>query len=300
MVTKLVDDYKAIKMKFAVLVSNTLQSLKAHKVSLQDLKLVIKTYLSENEVLRLFANAESLNNMFSEHLFNYWSFFDYELLAVIIESCCMELKSKLDAYIATFNEYCKRRCSEVPTSFMSKAEGEQYFTLTVKLSKELDQVKMEDVKELERKLKLFTKRDFSLSRFKDGCIELVFITLGEERDMHSLTKYGEELFTMGILKLYSASFVYYDCESSQLSLPGTGISQQEMKKIIDAIKESNKVEDLAVALGMSDFLEDNNDVGILLQQWQIRADPTKVTKRSCLLYHLARIGMEDLHARLVL
>lgn len=306
LVTKLVNEYKTIKIKFTALVSYTLQSLTSQKISLEELKVVVKTYLSEKEMLKLLKNIKKLEHMF---LGDYWSFFDYEFIAAIIESRCKELKPILADYVGIFNEYCKRRCSEVPTGFMSKVDGNQYFTLIVKLSKELDQVKMEDVKELERKLKLFTKKDFSLSRFKDGCIELIFVSLSEEGDMPPLNvKYKEELFDMGVLKLYSANCVYYDSGESSPSgaqlpkklLPNPNISQQEIELIIDAVKESNKVEDLAVALGMSDCLEDaNGDVGILLQQWQERADSANTPKRSRLLYHLARIGMQDLHEKLV-
>ena len=307
MVTKLVNEYTTVKMKFAVLVDNTLQSLKAQNISLEKLKVVIKTYLSEKEMLKLFKNVKSLQHLFMK---DYWSFFDYELIAVIIESHCKELKPLLAEYVAIFNEYCKRRCSEVPTDFMSKTAGKKYYTLTVKISKELDQMMMKDVKELERQLKLFTNQDFVLSHFEDGCIELIFISLSEEGDISAISdEHKEELFQMNVLKIYSANCVYYDNgESSpsgaQLShtkklMPSPNLSQQEIQLIRDAVKESNKVEDLAAALGMSDCLEDaDGDVKVLLQQWQERAG--SANQRSHLLYHLARIDMQDLHEKLVL
>ena len=50
---------------------------------------------------------------------------------------------------------------------------------------------------------------------------------------------------------------------------------------------------------MSDCLEDaDGDVEALLQQWQERAGSTN--QISHLLYHLARIDMQDLHEKLVL
>ena len=311
MVTKLVNEYTTINMKFAVLVGDTLKSLEAQSVTLEKLKVVITAYLSGNKnlMLKLFEDVKSLDQLFMQ---GYWSFFDYELIAVIIESLCKELKPNLAEYVAIFNEYCKRRCSEVPTCFNSKIAGKKYYTLTVKLSKELDQMRMDDVKELERQLKGITEQDFVLSHFKDGCIELIFISLSEEGDIPAISaEHKDKLFQMSVLKIYSANCVYYDRgESSpsdaQSSYPGKlfpnpNISQQEIELIAAAVKQSNKVEDLAAALGMSDCLEDvNGDVKVLLQQWQERADLANIPKRSHILYYIARIGMQDIHEKLVL
>ena len=311
MVTKLVNEYTTINMKFAVLVGDTLKSLEAQSVSLEKLKVVITAYLSGNKnlMLKLFEDVKSLDQLFMQ---GYWSFFDYELIAVIIESHCKELKPDLAEYVSIFNEYCKRRCSELPTDFKSKIAGKKYYTLTVKLSKELDQMRMDDVKKLEHQLKEITGQDFVLSHFEDGCIELIFISLSEEGDIPAISdEHKKELFKMSVLKIYSANCVYYDrgesspgdAQSSypEKLLPNPNISQQEIELIAAAVKESNKVEDLAAALEMSDCLEDvNGDVGILLQRWEERFDLTNTPKRSHLLYHLARIGMQGLHEKLVL
>ena len=299
-----------IKQEFAGLVDSTLQSLQQNNVTLEELKVAVKMYLP-NKVHALFSSAKSLNDMFLEDLSDYWSFFDYELLAFIIKRRCKELQGDLDGYIAIFKEYCKRKYSEVPTAFNSKAR-ERYFKLTVKVYGEFDHITMEQVKEIECQLKKITGLDLSLSRIGDGCIELVFISLSGEDDMLPLSAQDKEkLSEMGVLKIYSANRVYYDNGESSPSgaqsshpmklLPNPNISQQAIEFITDAVIESNKVEDLAAALGMSDCLEDaNGDVGSLLQQWQEKADSTNIPKRSRLLYHIARIGMQDLHEKLVL
>ena len=295
-----------IKQEFAGLVDSTLQSLQQNNVTLEELKVAVKMYLP-NKVHNLFSSTKSLNDMFLEDLSDYWSFFDYELLAFIIKRRCKELQSDLDGYIAIFKEYCKRKYSEVPTAFNSKAR-ERYFKLTVKVYGEFDHITMEQVKEIECQLKKITGLDLSLSRIGDGCIELVFISLSEEDDMLPLsTQDKEKLSEMGVFKLYSSNCVYYDSDISspngaQISppLPNPNISQQEIKLITDAVKESDKVGDLAAALEMSDCLEDaGGDVGVLLQQWQEKADSSNIRKRSHLLYHIARIGMQDLHEKLV-
>ena len=309
LLTKLMEDYDMIRQKFAGLVDSALQSLKAQNTTLEELEVAVKTYLPKNQVHTLFSSAKSLNDMFLKDLFEYWSFFDYELLAFIIKRRCNDVQGDLNEYIKAFKEYCKRKFSEVPSDFNSKASGSFYYNLIVKIKEEFDHITMEQVKEVECQLKKFTGLDLSLSRVGDGCIELVFISLSGELPLSVQDK--EKLYEMGVLKLYSANCVYYDSGESSPSgaqssypgkrLPNPNLSQQEIELIAAAVNESNKVEDLAAALGMSDCLEDaNGDVGILLQRWEERFDLTNTPKRSHLLYHLARISMQDLHEKLVL
>ena len=209
LLTKLMEDFDKIKQKFAGLVDDTLQSLRHNDVNLEELKVAVKEYLP-NKVHNLFSNAKSLNDMFLEDLSEYWSFFDYELLAFIINRRCKELQGDLDEYIAMFKEYCKRKYSEVPTVFNSKAH-ERYYNLTVKVHGEFDHITMEQVKEIECQLQKITGLDLSLARIGDGCIELVFISLSGEDDMLPLSvKDKEKLSEMGIFKLYSDKCVYYD------------------------------------------------------------------------------------------
>ena len=112
--------------------------------------------------------------------------------------------------IAMFKEYCKRKYSEVPTVFNSKAH-KRYYNLTVKVYGEFDHITMEQVKEIECQLRKITGLDLSLARIGDGCIELVFISLSGEDDMLPLSVQDKEkLSEIGILKLYSDKCVYYD------------------------------------------------------------------------------------------
>ena len=228
LLTKLMEDFDKIKQKFAGLVDDTLQSLRHDNINLEELKVAVKEYLP-NKVHNLFSNAKSLNDMFLEDLSEYWSFFDYELLAFIINRRCKELKGDLDEYIAMFKEYCKRKYSEVPTVFNSKAH-KRYYNLTAKVCGEFDHITMEQVKEIECQLQKITGLDLSLARIGDGCIELVFISLSGEDDLLPLSVQDKEkLSEMGILKLYSDKCVHYD-SGTQLThpkklLPDTNISQ---------------------------------------------------------------------------
>ena len=245
LLTKLMEDFDMIKQQFAGLVDSTLQSLRHNNVNLEELKVAVKEYLP-NEVHNLFSNAKSLNDMFLEDLFDYWSFFDYELLAFIIKRRCKELQGDLDEYIAMFKEYCKRKYSEVPTAFNSKAH-KRYYNLTVKVYGEFHHITMEQIKEIECRLQEITHLDLSLSRIGDGCIELVFISLSGEDDMLPLSVQDKEkLSEMGILKLYSDKCVYYDRDESSPSgtqmthpkklLPDPNISQQA-KEVVKKLEE---------------------------------------------------------------
>ena len=229
LLTKLMEDFDMIKQQFAGLVDSTLQSLRHNNVNLEELRVAVKEYLP-NEVHNLFSNAKSLNDMFLEDLSDYWSFFDYELLAFIIKRRCKELQGDLDEYIAMFREYCKRKYSEVPTVFNSKAH-ERYYNLTAKVYGEFDHITMEQVKEIECQLQKITGLDLSLARISDGCIELVFISLSGEDDMLPLSVQDKEkLSEMGILKLYSDKCVYYD--NGESSPSGTYTQLNHPKKLL--------------------------------------------------------------------
>ena len=243
LLTKLMEDFDMIKQQFAGLVDSTLQSLRHNNVNLEELKVAVKEYLP-NEVHNLFSNAKSLNDLFLEDLSEYWSFFDYELLAFIIKRRCKELQGDLDEYIAMFKEYCKRKYSEVPTVFNSKAH-KRYYNLTVKVCGEFDHITMEQVKEIECQLQKITGLDLSLARIGDGCIELVFISLSGEDDMLPLSVQDKEkLSEMGILKLYSDKCVYYDNGESSPS----GAQLTHPKKLLPDPNTSQPAEEVVKKL----------------------------------------------------
>lgn len=142
---------------------------------------------------------------------NWYSFFDYEVLGVIISVHCTELEDNLKEYIVTFNAYCNRRVSEVPTCFTSNASGGNNFILRVKIDKEFSNITMGQLKELEISLKNIIKIHLHLLRLEDGCIVVAFESLNEEDDMLPLTdEEKKELIEMDVLKLYSDNEVYFD------------------------------------------------------------------------------------------
>ena len=202
------DEFDNIKFKFSILVYKTLESLKNSDKSPGDLHASINILFPENdEILGNFVATKAFSEIFKQ---NYWSFFDYELLALIINTCCTELKKDLNEYVTTFNAYCCRRVSEVPTPFTS-ISGKHYI-IRVKLAKEFDSLTMNEVKDLEARLRNIIKKDLRLLKFESGSIVIVFTSLNED-GMLPLSEIQKcELFQLStsVLKLYSDNHVYFD------------------------------------------------------------------------------------------
>ena len=214
LLTKLSDDFEAIKIKFCTLLHQISQSLKRNRVNPTDLCSLIKRYIPENH--EIFKYLVTENNEFFDHN-HHWSFFDYEFLALIIDNYCPELNGMLSDYITIFKSYCHRTISEIPTDFIS-VRG-RHFVIHVKVGKEFSTFTMDEIKELETGLRKILKINLSISTFKPGSIILVFVSLNEERNILPLSEEEKhELFELGVLQLYTDSHVYFDLNKySQVS-----------------------------------------------------------------------------------
>lgn len=72
---------------------------------------------------------------------------------------------------------------------------------------------------------------------------------------------------------------------------------QFTQTVADEVQKCNKVDELAEALEMPDNIKDAN---VLLEQWQRQVVLTSSEARPHLIYHVARIGMQDLHTKLAI
>ena len=206
LLTKLSDDFEAIKIKFCTLLHKISQSLKRNYVNPTDLCSLIKRYIPENH--EIFKYLVTENNEFFDHN-HHWSFFDYEFLALIIDNYCPELKGMLSDYITMFKSYCHRTISEIPTDFIS-VRG-RHFVIRVKVGKEFSTFTMEEIKQLETGLRKILKINLSISTFEPGSIILVFVSLNEENNILPLSEEEKhELFELGVFQLYTDSHVYFD------------------------------------------------------------------------------------------
>jgi hypothetical protein len=162
---------KAIQNKFAIIVDRTKTSLEDQDISCQNLKTLFK-FSAYSSHCTLFEDGMSMNDLFLE-LSDYWSFFDYELLTLIVERRCPELGDKLEEYISDLKEYCRRRIIEVP-AHMLDAKSTSKDTVTIKYEKEFYDITLNNIKDLQARLSLLLKTPLRLLEIEEGCTQLTF------------------------------------------------------------------------------------------------------------------------------
>ena len=191
-----------MKNKFAILVDKARASLQQQNISANDLKVLI-THSDRNELVNLFKkkkNSKSIPDLFCA-LRNYWSFFDYKLLSLIIERHCPELMSELDAYEDNFRTFCRRRLCEIPKDIF-KTKKVHKNNLYVKYNQKVDQMKLETAKELELKLSELLEIELYLLEVQEGCVELVFHSLCDLDENIPLRRYQQlQLIKMEVIQL---------------------------------------------------------------------------------------------------
>ena len=139
--------------------------------------------------------------------------FDYKILSIIIEGLCENLKQDLHEYESDFKKYCYRRLSEVPVDILSEGiHNKDHNYLNIKFDP--PDGFFTSVKNIARQNKLLSKfldTNVRLCKFEDGCINFVYISLHEFDDTFSLSdEQKQNLSSIGILKMYSKTKVFYD------------------------------------------------------------------------------------------
>ncbi len=95
---------------FAGLVGKTMSALIDKGVTIDALIAVIEHSYTRNGNKLIDQLEVTLISKVFRVLHQFWSFFDYKILGVIITSfCCDFLKLDFDKYVATFKEYCHHR-----------------------------------------------------------------------------------------------------------------------------------------------------------------------------------------------
>jgi hypothetical protein len=175
LVARLKVQSKKLLDTFAVIEFKTLASLEKKKyVTCKKLKRLIKSS-SYRSLCRLFKDSMTVDDLFEE-LSQHWSFLDYGLLKLIINTYCPELSGQLVRYMHDLEVYCRRRIVEVPTDMLEfKPTGKT--TIYVKYEKDFFTTTLSSIKELEADLSVLLNTPLRLLEIKEGCIQLVFEAL---------------------------------------------------------------------------------------------------------------------------
>ena len=210
-----------MKNEFAILVDRVRESLEQKSISVNNLRVLI-THSDRNEVVNLFKKKKTnITDLFCA-LKDYWSFFDYEFLAVIIKRHCPELKPELGNYEESLKLFCRRRLCEIPSNIFKTKKGHKN-NLYIKYNQKVDKMKLETAKQLQHKLSELLETQLYLLEVKEGCVELVFDSFCDLDDQFSLSKQRkEQLRNMGVLEIRNGD---YKCfvglnMASEVALPG--------------------------------------------------------------------------------
>ena len=255
--TRLYEDFKAINNLFISLVAKTLKKLILNNVDCNQLKVLINS-LVPKRLFKLISKKKTIDQIFLV-LSDYWSFFDYDLLASIIKSHCTELKDDLSEYIKDFKAYCDQKVSDAPTKIKSIGGTYHNIIIKVKMSRDLD-IELKEIKKLQTQLRKVTKMYLTLLRIEEGSIVLVFAA---EDDMIPLSeKDKNELFEMGVLKLYSDNCVYFDHNEYQHLATSDSIDAQPQQTHKNTSNIASVEEE-----GLINDPQDKTTSGISLKQY---------------------------------
>ncbi len=208
---RLVAETEQMRSEFTILLGKTVNSLEKRGIKTEHLMLIFRRHYKG--LYRRLNRRDSIALIFTK-ADDYWSFFEYEVLAIIINvHGSTDDKRNIDHYIEQLREYCKRRICEVPLrAFKKKSDKRE--ELYLKVERSLD-YPMKKLKKLEYRLSHILSHNLHLVNIKRGCLELTFVCGVEFKDIFPLSEsQRRELDNCDVLKLYSKSGVYYECDSS--------------------------------------------------------------------------------------
>ncbi len=217
LIIRLGDETDEMKERFAVLMGRTLRSLNKREVSIGELKALLKQLNApkKNKLSDKLKKVTDINKAF-EVLSDFWSFFDYKILGVIIRSFCSDINQDFGEYVSKFKEYCCRRVCEVPdnsySTKLSKSEARKKLHIKIDqvFFKELEKLKMVELKDLTDILRKILDTELRILKIEDGCIILTFHCLHELDVLFPLSsKQEEELQEIGVTRIYSEEKEYY-------------------------------------------------------------------------------------------
>ncbi len=219
---------EAIINHFAGLAVKTMFALEKEGVTTDHLIALIEHSYSRNGN-KLISELEKVTIMSKAFrvFYRFWSFFDYKILEIIIDSCCGNMKSDFDKYVKRFKQYCHRRVCEVPDDSLSKPEYKK--TLCIKIDhdfiNEIERMKLNDVEAIINNLEQILETNLRILLIEAGSIILTFHCLHEFDVLFPLSsKQEEELQKIGVVKIYMCSELFRCPPLPTKELSSKGIS----------------------------------------------------------------------------
>ena len=200
--------------KFAGLIHKTKCHLEEKGMTGKDLHVAFRNAPFKKKLFRKIKNANDLNK-FLLILSDFWSFFDYEPLAFIINNCCKPLIPDFEEYRKQFTSYCQQRLSEIPEGSFDikghKLRGKENNYLYLKCDEKFDyqHSKLSDVKTLEFRISELLAVDIVLIKISKGCLELVFMNLSNNLPSQIDDELAEEIKKLGIVRMRSDFCTYF-------------------------------------------------------------------------------------------
>ena len=207
-----------IMLKFQALVSGTIKSLIRQNVSKDELVSHVMTLgtfdpVFEMQQIPLFEDrlnelkaADTIPKVFTI-LYNYISFFNYDIIEHIIEVLGTdEDKAELQNYKKKFDRYAMQRIYECGPEFGPESKTD-HSNILVKLDSRYENYTVAEIKGFQRKLSetlcLSSQAVLCLCRAENGCIELTFqVPSFVKKYIFPLSKKQEKtLEGMGVIKL---------------------------------------------------------------------------------------------------
>ncbi len=206
-----------MKDRYAILVDRVRESLEKKHIACSDLSVLVR-HSSKNILAHLTKEHTNMKDLFLE-LADYWTFFDYEFLRLIIGRHCQELTPELTEYESSFKEYCKRRLCELPDDVFANTGDKS--NLYMKIDRNFTTSTLEDVKKLGCKLSLLLDTDLCLLKVEKGCIKLTFNSLCAISSPLTPEQI-ETLKELKVMHLYSDSMEYFFNSTDTNSEKDTG------------------------------------------------------------------------------
>ena len=202
-----------VKTAFAGLVFELQKYLKQTS-SVQEVLHSLKPFFQDKAFVEQLNCQKTFMDIFDK-IFDYISFFDYEVIKFLIRHLGSKtFKKKLRKYERMFCEYSKRRIVECPDDTFGEM-NENTKVLKIKTDKSIEELTVEELKKLQCKISnVLGKKLLHLLRVEEGCVQLMFQPV-EQEELVITSEQQQALRNVGVLSItYGKQFIDIEKEKA--------------------------------------------------------------------------------------